>query len=120
MVIAITSIKEDLDSMVDPRFGRTKFFILYKVVEDSFVVLNNEVNLNAAQGAGIQTAQLLSDYEVDAVITGNVGPKAFKVLEASGIKQFLFKEGSVSDAIKAFKANQLTEVKSANVEGHWR
>ena len=56
---------------------------------------------------------------VGAVITGNVGPKAFAALQAGEVKMYIGATGSVSDAIAQFKAGKLESVGKANVEGHW-
>ena len=54
---------------------------------------------DAAQGAGIQTAQLVADKGTKAVITGEVGPKAGQVLEAAGILMITGKSGSARVAL---------------------
>jgi len=71
---------------MDARFGRAKFIMIYDTSDLSFKVHDNNVNLNAAQGAGIQTAQNIVELGATVLITGNCGPKAFKVLEAGGVK----------------------------------
>jgi predicted Fe-Mo cluster-binding NifX family protein len=80
---------------------------------------DNTVNLNAAQGAGIQTGQNIANLDVDAVVTGNVGPNAFRTLSAARVKVFLAEKQTVRQAIDSFKAGKLKEVNQANVEGHW-
>ena len=77
MKIAITSQGKELESPVDPRFGRAKFFIVADTEQEGFTVADNGQNLNAAQGAGIQAGRNVVDLGVQAVITGHVGPKAF-------------------------------------------
>ena len=57
--------------------------------------------------------------DVEAVITGNVGPNAFKTLNAAGVKIFLAEKQTAQDAIDSFKEDKLKEVDQANVEGHW-
>ena len=74
MIIAVTARGKSEQDMVDTRFGRAKFIVLYDDQKDIFEVIDNQVNLEAAQGAGIQTAQRIVDQEVDLVITGNCGP----------------------------------------------
>ena len=119
MKIAITAQNKDLSSEMDPRFGRAKWFVIIDSETGHFDAHNNEVNLNASQGAGIQTAQNIANLDVEAVITGNVGPNAFKTLNAAGIKIFLANKQTVSQAIESYKAGQLKEVDQANVQGHW-
>jgi predicted Fe-Mo cluster-binding NifX family protein len=119
MKIAITAQGQDLSSQLDTRFGRAKWLIVYDTETDSFQATDNTVNLNAVSGAGIQTAQNVANLGVEAVITGNVGPNAFKTLNAAGIKIFLAEIQTVQKAIDLFKAGKLREVNNANVEGHW-
>jgi predicted Fe-Mo cluster-binding NifX family protein len=86
---------------------------------ENFETLANDRNMNAAQGAGIQAAQAVAAASADIVISGNIGPKAYQVLAASGIKTVLWAEGSVAQAIKLFRNNQIKVSDGASVEGHW-
>ena len=119
MKVTITAQGEELSSEVDTRFGRAKWLIVVDTETGDFKVHDNELNLNAVQGAGIQTGQNIANLGVEAVITGNVGPNAFKTLNAANVKIFLAEKQTVADAIEAFKAGKLKEVEQANVEGHW-
>jgi predicted Fe-Mo cluster-binding NifX family protein len=119
MKIAVTAQGKDVSSEVDLRFGRAKWFIVIDPETGDFEAHDNEVNVNAAQGAGIQTGQNIANLGVEAVITGNVGPNAFKTLNAAAIKIFLADKQTVSQAIESFKTGQLKEVDQANVQGHW-
>ena len=119
MKIAITAQEKELSGEIDLRFGRAKFLLIVDTEAGDFQVHDNELNLNAAQGAGIQTGQNIANLGVEAVITGNVGPNAFKTLNAANIKIFLAEKQTVQEAIDLFKAGKLKEVDQANVEGHW-
>jgi predicted Fe-Mo cluster-binding NifX family protein len=119
MKIAITAQNKELSSEIDLRFGRAKWLIVFDTETGDSEAHNNEVNLNATQGAGIQTGSNIVNLGVEAVITGNVGPNAFKTLNAAGVKVFLAEKQTVAEAIEAFKAGKLREVEQANVEGHW-
>ena len=119
MKVAITAQDGDLSSEVDLRFGRAKNILVIDTNNDEFEVHDNSVNLNAAQGAGIQTGTNIANLGVEAVITGNVGPNAFKTLSAADVKIFLAKKQTAAEAIEQFKAGKLKEVGNANVEGHW-
>ncbi len=119
MKVAITAQGADMDAEVDPRFGRAKFFIVVDLDTGDFSAHDNTQNLNAAQGAGIQAAQNVVNLGVEAVITGNVGPKAFTALEAGNVKQYIGAAGSVRDTLEKYKAGQLEVAANANVSGHW-
>jgi predicted Fe-Mo cluster-binding NifX family protein len=68
---------------------------------------DNAVNLNAQQGAGIQTGRNVAELGVEAVITGNVGPNAFKTLNAAGVKIYLAGQQTIQEAVEAFKKGTL-------------
>lgn len=119
MKLAITSSGKDLDSQMDLRFGRAKGFIIYETDNDAFEFVDNVQNLEAAQGAGIQAAQNVVNKDVEVVITGHCGPKAFKVLSISGVKIYTVEAGKISEVIEKFKKGELQEAASADVEGHW-
>lgn len=119
MKVAITSQGKELSGEIDPRFGRAKWLIVVDTEEGDFKAYDNVLNLNAVQGAGIQTGQNIANLGVGAVITGNVGPNAFKTLNTAGVKIFLAEKQTVQKAIDSFKAGKLKEVDKANVEGHW-
>lgn len=119
MKVVVTAQEKDLSSQLDPRFGRAKWLIVCDTETNSIEANDNTVNINAVSGAGIQTAQNVANLGVEAVITGNVGPNAFKTLSAARIKIFLAETQTVQEAIVSFKAGKLREVDNANVEGHW-
>ena len=119
MKIAVTSQGAELSSEIDVRFGRAKWLIVVDTETGDYHARDNIVNLDAVQGAGIQTGQNIANLGVEAVITGNVGPNAFKTLDAAGIKIFLTEKQTVKEAIDLFKTGNLKKVDKANVEGHW-
>ena len=119
MRIAVTAQDKELSSEIDLRFGRAKWIIVVDTETNYFDAHDNTANLNAVQGAGIQTGQNIANLGVEAVITGNVGPNAFKTLNTVGVKIFLAKKQTVQEAVDSFKAGKLKEVDQASVEGHW-
>lgn len=119
MKVAITAQEQDLDCPVDLRFGRARCILVVDTETGEHRAVDNAVNLNIAQGAGIQTAKNVVDLGADAVITGNVGPKAFATLSHARVKVFLTRDQTVSDAVVAMKDGTLEQVSQANVDGHW-
>lgn len=119
MKVAITSVGEGLDTLVDPRFGRAKYFVVTDLASNQTKTVSNAVNLNAAQGAGIQAAKAVIDLSVKALITGHVGPKAFAALKAGGVAVYPVTGGTVAGALAQFQAGALKAMAQADVEGHW-
>ena len=120
MKIVITSYGEDLLSKTDKSFGRAKWFILMNTETGEFEAHSNEQNYNAAQGAGIQAAQNVANLGAEAVLTGNVGPNAFRTLSAASVKIFIIKgDVTVEHALSEWKEGNLHEATESTIEGHW-
>ncbi len=119
MKVAVTSQGPNLDSPVDPRFGRAKYFIVVDTETDDFSATDNTQNLNAAQGVGIQAGKKALDLGVEAVLTGHIGPNAFTTLQAGGIRVYAGTAGTVSRAVQQFEAGGLKQCTAADVDGHW-
>ncbi len=119
MKIALTTSGKDLNAPLDNRFGRAPKFLVYDLEAKTFEVVDNDQNLNAAQGAGIQSAQNIARLGAKALITGHCGPKAFRVLGAAGVKIYNTSAATISEALGLYIAGKLTEAASADVEGHW-
>ena len=119
MKVAVTSQGPDLNSEVDPRFGRARYFIVVDLETGQFATHDNSGNLNSAQGAGVQAGRDIAELGAQTLLTGNIGPKAFTTLEAAGITVYTGASGTVQDAIEQFKAGRLQHSQGANVPGRW-
>lgn len=119
MRVAVSSKGLDLDAEVDPRFGRASQFLLVDTETMACEVIPNAQNLELPQGAGIQAAQTVLKAHPRAVLTGNCGPKAFKVLQAGGVDVVVGVKGRVREAMEDFVGGKYKAAPSANVEGHW-
>jgi predicted Fe-Mo cluster-binding NifX family protein len=108
MKVAVSATGETLDSQVDQRFGRALYFLIVDTDDESLEVLDNSANASAMGGAGLQTGQNVADKGVEWVLTGSVGPRAFSVLNAAGVKIGVGASGSVRDAIARLKEGGFT------------
>ena len=99
--ICITSRGPDLNSDVDPRFGRAPYFLIIDLDTQEYESLANN-NIDAAQGAGIQAGQLIVGKKVRAVCTGQCGPKAQQVLQAAGIQVIQGVAGKARDVLESW------------------
>ena len=100
--ICITSKGKDLGAEVDPSFGRAKYFLIVDPETMNFEVVNNP-NIEAVQGAGIQSAQLISNKNIGTVLTGSCGPNAQRILQSSGIRVITGTNGKVKDVLAKYK-----------------
>ena len=121
MKVAITSSGNSLESALDLRFGRAQYFMVVDTETGEHEVVSNDQNVHAAQGAGIQAGKNVIDTGVEAVITGNVGPKAYRTLNTAQIRVYLYPDqnATVKEALDRFKKGELQEAAEANVSGHW-
>jgi predicted Fe-Mo cluster-binding NifX family protein len=119
MKIAVSASGPDLEAQVDPRFGRAPYFLLIHPNNLEFEVVSNQASLMAAHGAGIQTATLVAQCGPAAVITGNCGPKAYRLLQAAGIPVISGVSGTVRDAVEQYHQGKLAPASGPSQQGHW-
>ena len=112
--ICVTSQGDNLDSQVDPRFGRCQYFIIADTETLEFEAIKNP-NIDAMGGAGIQSGQLITSKGVKAVLTGNVGPNAFQTLQAAGIDVITGISDTVKDAVEKYKKGELKPTQGPSV-----
>jgi len=111
MKVAVSSTGKDLNSNVSNVFGRCPYFVIAEIEKKKIVKVEAIENTSANQmgGAGISTAQAVAEKNVQAVITGNVGPRAFDVLRQFKIE--IYKgSGSVKEVLQKFIDNKLEKI----------
>ena len=106
--IAISSEGPGLTSMVDPRFGRAAGFVVHDTANSATSYIDNGASQVLGQGAGIATAERMAEENVEVVLSGYVGPKAFQALQAAGIKVCQNVDGmTTGDALHHFQAGNV-------------
>ena len=117
MKIVVTTDGGTLDAQVHPSFGRCPTYLFIDTGTMQFEAVENPA-ANAAGGAGIQAAQLVVERGAQAVVTGNVGPNAFRVFRSAGVPVHLFGDGTVRQAVEAYKASGLSAAGDASRPAH--
>lgn len=109
MKIAVSATGNTLESKLDLRFGRAVSFLIIETDTMEYEAIDN-AGVAASGGAGISAAQLVADKDVQAVITGNVGPNAMNVLKAANIQ--IYKGGAVSvrENVEQYKKGALEKI----------
>ncbi len=118
MKIAVTSSGTTLDSDVESRFGRCAYFLIIDTDTMQFEAIENP-NTALGGGAGIQSAQLMSEKGVTAVLTGNCGPNAFNVFGQAGIQVIVGVSGNIRNAVEQFNAGHFASADGPNVQSHF-
>ena len=117
MKVVVSSSGADKTSMLDPRFGRCSYFIFVDTETDTVdAVVHGAVS--SGHGAGIQAAQSVIEAGAEAVISRRVGPNAFQVMAAAGLKVYESDAASVEEAVAALKAGKLTAVGAPTGPSH--
>lgn len=107
MKIAITTTGDNLDSEIDPRFGRAQFILLVGRYGSVIEVIDNAENRAAMGGAGIQAVRILADKKVDVLITGGCGPNAREALKGTGIDFVEAHSGTAREVLDRFNRGEL-------------
>ena len=109
--IAISAENDNVESQVDQRFGRCKYFLIVEIENNQVKEITPVKNEGPFQGhgAGFRAAQQVGDLGVKAVITGSVGPNASAVLSKLNIKSY-HASGTAKNAVDDFINNRLEEI----------
>ena len=117
MRIVVTANGADLDAPASPIFGRCPMYVFVDTETMAFEAVENPA-IGAPGGAGIQAAQFVVERGAQAVVTGNMGPNAFNVLQSANVPIYLFGGGTVRQAVEAYKAGQLSATGGASAQAH--
>jgi predicted Fe-Mo cluster-binding NifX family protein len=123
MKIVVSANGMDLDAQASPVFGRCPAYIFVDPESAdenhpmAFEAVDNPA-LGAAGGAGIQAAQFVVERGAKAVVSGNVGPSTFGVLQAASVPVYTFGGGTVRQAVEAYKAGELATAGGATSRAH--
>jgi predicted Fe-Mo cluster-binding NifX family protein len=120
MKIVITTTSPDIESTVDPRFGRGAYFLL---VDSDTLEWQAHPNpaIDAGGGAGVQAAQFIAGHGAQVAISGDFGPNAYSTLAAAGIRMFLAPAGeapAASQLLARYQRGELKEVTVPTGPGH--
>lgn len=117
MKIVVSATGKNKESNLDKRFGRCDYFQIYDLETKEFKVLENE-GAKSSGGAGIAAASQVIEEGVDVIITGNLGPNAYELVEKAGIKAYSCEVLSIVEAIEMYQKKQLTEISVAGNAHH--
>ncbi|MGQ9681481.1 MAG: NifB/NifX family molybdenum-iron cluster-binding protein [Anaerolineae bacterium] len=117
MRVAVSANGANLEAPASPVFGRCPVYVFVDTETMAFEAVENPA-MSAGGGAGIQAAQLVVERGVQAVLTGNVGPNAFQVLQAAQVQVYPFTGGTVRQAVEALRQGRLQAATSATGTQH--
>ncbi|MEA4968653.1 hypothetical protein SDC9_153429 [bioreactor metagenome] len=112
MKIAVSATGQNKESILDRRFGRCDYFLIFDTENGEVKAIGNNGVLSGG-GAGIAAASQVIEENAEAIITGNLGPNAFELIEKAGIKSYSCVELPAFKAVEMLKENQLTEINTS-------
>lgn len=118
MKLAICAQGEGLEAPVDRRFGRCPYFVIVKAETGELLESLPNTAMDAAGGAGPQSARRLSQEGIEAVVVGHVGPNAAAALKAAGIAVYGGITGTVQQTWQQFHEGKLAVLDEATVDPH--
>lgn len=117
MKIVISAAGKTTESLLDMRFGRCEYFQIHDTEGGEVKILENK-GQNASGGAGIVASNQLIEEKVDVVITGNLGPNAFELMEKSEIKAYKCENIAISSVLEKYNKGELEEIKMSGPAHH--
>lgn len=118
MKIGVSATSDTMEAQVDPRFGRCAYFVIVDSETMKYEAISNK-GVNAMGGAGIQAAQSVVDKGIDVMLTGNIGPNAYRVLSAARTQIITGVTGTVNEGVAHFNNGEYTAISSPTVSGHF-
>lgn len=92
-----------LDSMLDTRFGRAGYFLVYDTDEQKILTIQENQFKNDGHGVGIKTATFVIENGCQAIIGAQPGPKAASILVQAKVKMIVEDNGTVKEALERHK-----------------
>jgi predicted Fe-Mo cluster-binding NifX family protein len=114
--IAIAAMTGNINANVAPLFGQAPWFIVYDLATKQYQAIPNPSS-NDSRSYGTIATQAIQAQNVGAVVAGNFGSRAYTALIALNIKPYAY-QGTVTNAIKAYQAGQLTPVIDTTLPGY--
>jgi predicted Fe-Mo cluster-binding NifX family protein len=105
MKVAVTSAGEGLDALMDERLGRCPYFVILDTETGAIESLLNTA-AEASSGAGTKAMQLLLDRDVQAIITGKIGPNAATLIEEAEMESLTERKGTVRQVLDEFRRDR--------------
>ena len=111
MKIAISSAGKKITDNISDVFARCPYFIIAEIRDEKVQKVEAMENKIANQlgQAGIAAAQLMAENDVEAIITGNIGPRAMDALRQFNIGVY-YDKGVIEEALQKFISKSLEKV----------
>jgi predicted Fe-Mo cluster-binding NifX family protein len=116
MIITISSTGTNLESKIYSKFERCNFFLIVDLDENTALPMKN-MSRERPHEIGGKVGNLIVKLGINAIITTDIGPSAFKIFKQNNIKIYQSK-GIIEDAIKQLNLGKLPEIIKATVPSY--
>lgn len=99
MKIAITSEGNQMDSKIDPRFGRCAYFAIYDTETKQTEFIANPAK-DATGGAGPEAVQFVAATGAKKIIAGEFGTKILSLLQSLSIEMISAKDQTIQQIVE--------------------
>lgn len=104
MKIAIPATTINVESNLDLKFGKCKYFCIYDNEKDKVEFIKNTLPAKYERRSNY-ISELLKEWKIEMIITTNIGPNMIDTLESAGIKIVVLNNihQQIQDIISRFK-----------------
>ena len=111
MKILISASGEDIENNIDTTFHWSSCFLIIDTSDNSMKSLENTIK-NKPSTVGNTIDSLVKNEGIEAVITYEIGPIAFKMFNQNKVKIYKSR-GKIVRAIKQLEEGKLSEINQA-------
>ena len=109
-----TNSDKGLDDIVGEHFGRVQTYTIVDLEKNDVKVIPNTSN---HMGGTKNPPEILAEYGVNVMICQGLGRRAISMFTDFGIDVYIGANGTVKDAINAYKTGQLRKASEADACG---
>jgi predicted Fe-Mo cluster-binding NifX family protein len=91
MKVAITSTGNSPESLLDTRFGRCSYFVVYDTENQATEYIPNP-NKDCVEGAGPASVQLVASKGIKKVVSGEFGAKVKSIFDSLQIQLIIIND----------------------------
>jgi predicted Fe-Mo cluster-binding NifX family protein len=122
MLIAVSVKKPELSAELSDAFGRSEYFLLFDSEMNASEFLQNPYSSELG-GAGIQSARLLIERNVETLITTFIGFNTLRFFNSLKVKVYLCENCYAEESLRLFSEGSLKEIQENMVNNYpqrWR
>ena len=119
MLVAIPSLDDNgLESTLSPHLGRCPFFVLVDLNGTEIESIRTIANPHASSHETGQIPRFVAGHDVDAILTGGMGPRAITAFASLGVRAVTGGRGTVRLVLNDHARGSLREAEPCGESPH--